>query len=252
MFGWFSPQCPVDVAAKQWIEQRLDWLSTQFGRDVFTRRAVILPTEDFFPAPFDGTQESIRGLLDEVCGYMDVDPERVEMKLMTGKQDFWIVNEQGKHLPTGPAGLYEDAGSHTIIHIDTAELNHLAGMVGTMAHELAHLRLIGERRVSGYEWDNEILTDLTATFFGFGIFLGSTPRNWAGQYSNWPGTELRKPEYMTPPMFAYAMAHSAWHRSERRPDWGRFLSLNLRPEFQEALRFLFKTGDSQFCPDNNR
>lgn len=36
MFGWFAPQCPVDVAAKRWVEDRLHWLSDQFGRDVDT------------------------------------------------------------------------------------------------------------------------------------------------------------------------------------------------------------------------
>lgn len=249
MFGWFSPRCPVDLAAKQWIEQRLGWLAGQFGCDVFTRRAVILPTEDFFPDPFDGTEESIRVLLDQVCGYMDVDPDRVVLKLMNNhKPDFWIVNEQGKYLPTGPGGLYEDDGDHTIIHIDTAEMNDLSGMVGTMAHELSHLRLMAEGRVSGHQWDNELLTDLTATFFGFGIFRANSPRNWDSLNTTWPGTTLRRPEYMTAPMYVYAMAHSAWHRDERRPEWARHLSFNLRPDFKEAVCFLFKMGDSQFAP----
>ena len=248
MFGWFSPHCPVDEAAKQWIELRLNWLAGQFGRDVFTRRAVILPTDDFFPDPMDGSTEHIRLLLDRVCAYMDVDSDRVDLKLMTRKTDFWMVNETGKYLPTGPAGLYEDQGERTVIHLDTSELLNLSGLVGTMAHELSHLRLMGEERVTGREWDNELLTDLTATFFGFGVFLGNSPRNWDSQYSTWPGTNLRKPEYMTLPMYAYAMAHSAWHRGERKPQWGRFLSLNLQPEFKTAVRFLFETGNSGFRP----
>ncbi len=49
-------------------------------------------------------------------------------------------------------------------------------LVGTMAHELAHLKLMGERRVTGDEYDNELLTDLTAVFHGFGIFLGNLPK----------------------------------------------------------------------------
>lgn len=71
MFGWFKPQCPVDDAAKRWIEERLQWLSEQFGRDVFTRRAVLLPTEDFFPDPVDGTEESVRNLLDQEVGCVE-------------------------------------------------------------------------------------------------------------------------------------------------------------------------------------
>lgn len=63
MFGWFKPRCPVDPAAKRWIEERLHWLSEQFGRETFTRRALILPTNEFFPDPMDGTEASVRNLL---------------------------------------------------------------------------------------------------------------------------------------------------------------------------------------------
>lgn len=157
MFGWFKPVCPVDVAAKDWIENRLEWLSDQFGRDTFTRRAVILPTKDFFPDPIDGTESSVRNVLD---------------------------------------------------------------------------------------------TDLTAVFHGFGIFLGHSPRNWDGQYSNWPGTDLKRPEYMTVPMFAYALAHTAWFRDQPKPDWLAYLSLDLRACFKQGIRYLMKTGDSTFFPES--
>lgn len=248
MFGWSKPQCPVDEQAKRWIEKRLGWLAREFGRDVFTRRAVILPTRDFFPDPIDGSEESVRHLLDQVCAYMDVAPDRVELELFTNTNHLWLVNEDGKALPSAPAGLYDAQGDRTIIHIETSEMMNLSGLVGTMAHELAHLRLMGERRVTGREFDNELLTDLTALFHGFGIFLGSSPRNWDGQYSQWPGTDLKRPEYMTLPMFAYALAHAAWFRGERKPEWYPFLSFHLKPCFKQGIKFLMETGDSAFAP----
>jgi hypothetical protein len=146
--------------------------------------------------------------------------------------------------------LYDEQIGRTVIHIETSELMNLSGLVGTMAHELSHLRLLGERRVTGDEYDNELLTDLTAVFHGFGIFLGNSPRNWDGQYITWPGTKLRRPEYMTLPMFAYALAHSAWCRGQPKPDWFRFLSFDLRPCFKQGLRFLNETGDSSYQPNN--
>lgn len=250
MFNWFKPQCPVDRCAKQWIENRLQWLSEQFGRDTFTRRAVILPTTDFFPDPIDGTERSIRNLLDQVCRFMDVNPQRVTLELFTNKNQLWLVNDAGKYLPTGAAGLYEGQIGKTVIHIETSETTNLSGLVGTMAHELAHLRLMGEGRVTGDEYDNELLTDLTAVFLGFGIFLGNSPRNWDSQYSNWPGTELKRPEYMTLPMFAYALAHSAWFRGLAKPDWYRFLSFELKACFKQGIRYLMDTRDSVFKPED--
>lgn len=250
MFGWFSSGCPVDEAAKQWIEDRLNWLSEQFGRDVFTRRAVILPTAEFFPQTVDGSEESVRNLLDQVCGYMDVDPQEVRLKLFTRKSDLWLMNEKGKYLPPGPAGMYEAKRGRAIVHIEMDELCNLSGLVGTMAHELAHLRLMGERRVMGREFDNELLTDLTVVFHGLGIFLGNSPRNWDSHNSTWPGTNLVRPEYMTVPMYAYALAHAAWHRNEAKPAWSKYLSFDLAPNFRQALRFLNRTNDSKFSPQS--
>ncbi len=248
MFGWFAPTCPVDPAAKAWIEKRLNWLAAQFGRDVFERRAVILPTSDFFPDPIDGSEQSIRHLLDQVCGYMDVKPSRVELNLVTCNTNLWLVNDSGKALPTRFAGLYDERSDRTVIHIETSEMLDLAGLVATMAHELAHLRLMGEHRVTGDDYDNELLTDLTAVYHGFGIFLGNSPRNWDGQYGLWPDSKLRRPEYMTPPMFGYALAHAAWVRGEPNVEWAKFLSFNLRPCFRQGLNFLRKTRESTFQP----
>ncbi|MEM7478069.1 MAG: hypothetical protein AAF483_24040 [Planctomycetota bacterium] len=251
MFGWFKPQCPLDSAAKRWIENRLQWLSGQFGLDVFTRRAMILPTSDFFPDPMDGSHNSVRNLLDQICRYMDVNPKRVELNLFTNKNDLGLVNEAGLSVPSGYAGLYDKQLGKTVIHLDIGELSNLPDLVGTMAHELAHLRLLGEGRLSGDEFDNELLTDLTAVFHGFGIFLGNSPRNWPSQYTKWPGTDLNCPEYMTLPMFAYALAHSAWFRRQEKPEWFSFLSFDLKPSFKQSLRYLRETKDSTFAPDEH-
>ena len=250
MFGWFKPTCPVDLSAKQWLESRLQWLSKQFGRDIFVRRAMIQPTLEFFPDPMDGTEESIRNLLDQVCKYMDVDPKRVELKLFTNPNALWLVNEDGKYIPTGAAGLYDSQFGRTKIHIETSELSDLVGLVGTMAHELAHLRLMGEHRVTGNEFDNELLTDLTAVFHGFGIFLGNSPRNWDSQYKLWAGTNLKRPEYMTLPMFAYSIAHKSWFLGERKPEWYQHLSHDMKPCFKQAIRYLMETEDSTYAPNN--
>jgi hypothetical protein len=101
-------------------------------------------------------------------------------------------------------------------------------------------------------YDNELLTDLTVVFFGLGVFLANTPRNWDSQYKKWPGTNLNKPEYMTRPMFGYALAHLAWFRGEEKPGWAKYLHWNARPDFKESLRFLFQKRDLAFRPKRVR
>lgn len=119
-----------------------------------------------------------------------------------------------------------------------------------MAHELAHVRLLGEGRVKPTVFDNELLTDLTTVHFGLGLFLANSPRDWMSQYTTWPGSELKKPEYMSQPMYGWALALLAWFRREKKPAWARHLSSAARRELTEGLRYLEATGDSAFKPEH--
>ncbi len=247
MFGWFEPTCPVDPRAKRWIEERLDWLSDEFGLDVFTRRAVILPLEEFFPEPYNGSYNTVRTLLDRVCGYMDADPGRVELQIFDDRKQEWLVNEKGQYIPKA-AGVYDEQYERVILHFAHSQLSEPMDLVGTMAHELAHLRLLGERRIDPEIFDNELLTDLTVVFHGLGIFLANKPRAWHSLLTTWPDSNDKRSEYMTQPMFGYALAHAAWFRGEQKPQWMKALRHDARTCFKQGVRYLFETRDSKFRP----
>ena len=248
MFGWFRPSCPLPPPAKQWVEERLEWLADQFGRDVFVRRSVIQPTDDYFPDRYDRSFDAVQNLFEQVCGYMDVDSNTVSLRFFKNGSPLYLEDDRGQAVTNDAAGLYEDDGSRTLIHLDTGQFHEPADLVGTMAHELAHVRLLGEGRVSPDIFDNELLTDLTVVFHGLGIFLANSPRNWPGQNSFWPGTEIPRPEYMSMQLFGYALAHAAWLRREEKPEWAYHLRPNARSLFWQSLKYLQKTGDSIFRP----
>jgi hypothetical protein len=247
MFGLFRPTCPCDPAAKAWVEERLQWLVEEFDDTCLSGRPVILPTPEFFPDPYDGSKKSVRTLLDRVCEYMGVLPDLVAMKLVADAGQIWLVNESGQYLP-GAAGTYSEGKRKYLIRIDQTGLDDPMGLVGTMAHELAHAKLLGEGRIMREVYDNELLTDLTAVAFGLGVFLANTPRNWDSQLGKWPDSALNRPEYMSPPMFGYALAHVAWFWDEEKPEWAGHLRWTVRGDFKQALRFLQQTGDSAFKP----
>lgn len=244
---FFPPTCPCDAAAKAWLEERLAWLTEQFDDHIFNGRPLVLPTTQCFPDAFDGSPQAVRAMLGRVCGYMDVDPESIELEFTSDAGKLWFVNEAGQLLPQA-AGTYQDDGDRSLIRIETSELANPFGLAATLAHELSHVRLLGEGRLGGDEYDNELLTDLTALFFGFGIFLANDSRVWDSSYSIWPGTTLKKPEYMTRPMAGYALAHRAWFEGNRWPAWANHLHSNARPDFKQAVRYLFETRDSAFRP----
>jgi hypothetical protein len=251
MLGWLfgSDSCPVDPQAKAWVEDRLLWLRDEFGADDLYAGQVVLPTPEFFPDPYDGTRKAVRDLFDRVREYMGVEDGIIRLKFIKPQADpLFLVNDSGEALPTEAGGLYEGA----VIRVNDNELVDPMGLVGTLAHELAHQRLLGEGRITSDVFDNELLTDLTVVFKGLGIFLANCPRNWEGQDTRWPGTDLRKPEYMTPPMFGYALALLAWARGEESPDWPRHLKFGVRGEFRQGLRFLHKTGDAKVRPITRR
>jgi hypothetical protein len=248
MLEWlFSPSCPCDLAAKAWVEERLQWLGQEFDDHAFNDGPVVLPTPEFFPDHYDGSKQAAQVLLQRVCGYMGVDPRRIVLKFTSQAGKFWLVNDQGNAI-AHTAGTFGNLGDRYVIQLDTAGLGEPMELVGTMAHELAHARLLGEGRIDGDQWDNELLTDLTVVFLGLGIFLANTPRTWDSPYTFWPGTSLKRPEYMTLPMFGYALAHLAWFRGEAKPAWAGHLRWNTRLEFKQGLRYLTQTSDSAFRP----
>jgi hypothetical protein len=249
MFGWFKPTCPCDPAAKRWVEERLQWLSRQFGLHVLLEKPVVLPTPEFFPDAWDESPKAVSLLFRWVCQYMQVDPDRVEIQVYADRTPGWkTVLDPMAGFAAGTWQGAEGPWQKGVIRIERSTLDRPSDLIGTMAHELAHQRLLGERRADPGAFDNELLTDLTAVFHGFGIFLANNPRKSTGELGRWPGTKLYRPEYLSEPMLAYALAHIAWFRNEDRPAWARHLRWTPHSVFKEGLRYLQKTQDSTFKP----
>ena len=248
MFGLFRPVCPCDPAAKRWVEDRLRWLSGQFGLHVLLERPVILPTPEFFPDPWDGSPKAARRMFRRVCEYMGADTDLVELRFKNDPTNPRTAIDPTTGIAAGTWSVGDGSWNKAVIQIEKVQLDRPADLIGIMAHELAHQRLLGEKRFDPDAFDNELLTDLTAVFHGFGVFLANNPRKSTGELSRWPGTNLYRPEYLSEPMFGYAMAHLAWFRDEDRPAWAKHLRWVPRGAFKQGLRYLQQTKDSTFKP----
>ncbi len=191
----------------------------------------------------------MRRLFRRVCEYMQVDPDCLQLKLYTDRTPGGITAldpTRGFAAATWQKG--EGPWQRGVVKVERSTLDRVGDLVGTLAHELAHQRLLGEERADPDAFDNELLTDLTAVFHGFGIFLANNPRKSTGELSHWPGTTLYRPEYLSEPMFGYALAHLAWFRDEDWPAWAGHLRWTPRAVFKQGLRYLQKTQDSCFKP----
>lgn len=111
-------------------------------------------------------------------------------------------------------GTYlESETGRTIISIETNQLKNPVALIATIAHELAHHRLLGEKRI---EENDEFLTDLTAIFFGFGIFLNNSKFNFSQfQDSTHQGWAMNTTGYLPKQIIHFAMAWLNVYRKDQ-------------------------------------
>lgn len=246
--SWFTPQCPVNIEDKEWLEDSFLWLIGEFGADVLRGAKMILPTEEFFPDRFSADREDLRTLVNRVCGYMNVDSERVKLRFFTDEE-----TELSKHLPVfehssrdAALGLYQKRRGKYVISLETSQAANPTGLIATIAHELGHARLLGEDRLDADYQDHEPLTDLTTVFFGMGIFTANSAfvfQQWTNNFSQ--GWRAGNQGYLTEQMYGYALALFAFARGEHKPEWTKYLETNVKAYFKSSLKYLEKTDDTK-------
>src|SRR4051812_17298016 len=167
---WWQAQCPVRPAEQQWIEQSLSWFGREVGRDRL-RGEVVLPADEYFPGDYTGSRAEVRAVLDKLCRHVGVDPADVELEHYAADENpelSAVVTILGS--TNGAAGHYRRRDGRSIIAVRDDQAARPMALVATMAHELGHVRLLGERRIDPERADGEPLTDLFTVFFGLGIF----------------------------------------------------------------------------------
>jgi hypothetical protein len=116
------------------------------------------------------------------------------------------------------------------------------GLVATLAHELCHVILLGQRLMSHDEPDMEPMTDLATVFVGLGVFTANSAARFEqhddGQQQGWSTRTLG---YLPEPMFGYALAKFALERGEAKLEWSKHLSTNVRFYFQKSVHWLHRT-----------
>jgi hypothetical protein len=80
----------------------------------------VLPVEEYFPEMHDQSESTVQVLSEQVCVYMDVDPEIPELTYYRDNTQYGLVNDQGQLLPNA-AGLYEETDGKTVIHIGRSQ-----------------------------------------------------------------------------------------------------------------------------------
>ena len=248
MFGWLTtkPTCPVEPAERTWLESRTRWLVSEFGREAARGAKVILPTPEFFPDEYDASEAAGRVLFDRVSGYLGINPAGLELHFFASQPPPPGV---GFHESHGAAGLYEQSISCQRIQIDEAHLADPLVLAATAAHELAHVLLLGQGRLSGEEPDHEQITDLLTIYLGFGVFTAnSRVRDRSSHTGTTEEWSIRRLGYLGQPQTGYALALWARLRGEANPGWAAHLCGDVRASFKQGAKWLAKHGDGVLDP----
>jgi hypothetical protein len=232
---------------KTWIEESFLWLIDQFGSDILRLASVVLPTEEFFPDRYDSSDEAVDSLVSRVCAYMKVDPNRLELIFYEASdpiQNLVPIYESSRQ---GAAGLFSapDNKDKLILGLELSHLGNPESLVATVAHELGHVHLLADKRLTGEEEDHEHLTDLLTVFFGLGVFTANAAfrfSQWeSGGYQGWRAGRLG---YLSEAMYGYSLAAFAWMREESKPEWSKYLASNINHYFKRSVTYLEKTENT--------
>ncbi|HVX51505.1 MAG TPA: hypothetical protein VHB48_15185 [Chitinophagaceae bacterium] len=167
MFGLFSqkqPQCPVDEQTRLWMEHAFLWLTQQFGEAVVQKKGVILPNSNFFHVIYDGTIEPLHKTAAIVAKQMDIDIDVIDLHVydQNANRAIFTVGEDGQGLAAGAYSKNENTGRYDIFIEKTFLTRKPEEILALLAHELAHIKLLGEKRL---EDNDEHLTELTTVLF---------------------------------------------------------------------------------------
>jgi len=171
----FAKKPVVDADTAAWHVENFQWLARQFGGAAFTQTKLVLPKPGFFIS--DGEQGHALALriFTQVKRYCSMDDWDVELVADD--------NALARDLPPSLAfngrsryalGTFGTSGTAVQITYVPALLRHPERLIATFAHELAHYLLATAREPPPCADDeHEFLTDLTAVFLGFGVFLAN-------------------------------------------------------------------------------
>lgn len=234
------------------LEKWIRWCVAEFGRETALRE-IALPTPAFYPAWYHGSTEQVGELVRRVCTVMQVDADDLTVRFFESEP----AEPSRRHRST-TVGTYHQEDGRPVIELDRRRTGNPAGLTAIIAHELAHVRLLGEGRITAREPDQEKLTDLVTVFLGMGVFNANAAYTFAKTTHDWsalPMGDLTEKMlsgsflapahllgYLTEQQLGYALACWCRLRGESDPAWAHYLDPTPGAQLKRSLAYLQHAG----------
>lgn len=235
---------PITDNDREWIDSDIDWLRKAFGEDHFRSIRTVTPTKSFYSMQFDGSKEYAQFVLETTRKLMAIkDDEKVSLEFYNTET---IEGSNGQPLTVkgdlygrwnDAAGTYQEVEGGTIISLDERQLKDPISLIATISHELSHLILLGEDWIKE---NDEYLTDLTAIFYGFGVFLGNAKFKHLTENTGFGSAwSVSSQGYLPEQIIAYATAQLSFLRKEEI-NYGKYMNGQFAKHFEDTVQYLKK------------
>lgn len=248
LFG--KPKPTVTPEDKDWIEEAFLWFEQEYTSDYLKSVKILVPTKEFFPIDFKGTQENAEQLTKMICEHMFIKDVKIDLHFFNDKpielaEGIVIAQNQsgmGGYQNKNRLGTYAEKGHGKYsIGIELDLLKNPVNLIATIAHELSHLVLLGEDRLKE---NDEELTDLNCIALGFGIFTCNSIfkfNQWQG--SSYSGWQTQTSGYIPEQVATYALALLTKYQGRDYSSWIDYLNPSPKKMFKRNMEYLTDTED---------
>jgi hypothetical protein len=230
-------------------ERLLDGLARlvrQRGFEQLVGHPILLPQPKYFPDPWEEGPRGVVVLLRRLLHYAGLEDFRVHVTVYDNEEHTQYDTRGVGHGAAGAAAWFAGIdGEVCRFGVERRELRHVDELVGTLGHEVAHAYRAHHSLIVSDSRVEEQLTDLTAVYLGFGVFLLNSSSSFktggyseSGQQLLW---EKRARGYLTPARIAFLLATQSVVRngaSKERRRIAQALAPNHRKLFLDACELL--------------
>lgn len=252
MFNFFKrkPFEPLDAELRHYFEHNLLCLRRTFPKPTLHKRKVFTPVESDFPIDWNKGEQTAYDLLPIVCRVMDIHPMEIQLEFFSnGVRTINMgsyteaINTEGNALEAAGEYFGKNEDGKYVVALEQGLLQHPDNLIATLVHELAHVKLMGHAKM---DYNDEMLTDLTTVFFGFGIFNANSAFQFKKSNQGWSWSDLG---YLKIDEWAYALALYAYLRKETNPTWKNHLNATVQKLFDQCSQYIYAHKESLFKQD---
>ncbi|WP_258102087.1 hypothetical protein [Marinoscillum pacificum] len=242
---WNTSKSPITAEDEEWIKACFHWFEETFHVNL---REVepYAPTKSFIGFDYHGKEDEVLKLVDLVADKMNVQQNSsIQVYFYEEFQPMEFTDEgvlshyeENSQLTNGRYsklvdGVYEVGIERTLIK------NPIA-LIATIAHEVAHIKLLGEGII---EENDEPLTDLVASLFGFAVFLANSSlikmTTWSGNtHTGWKMGGGAG--YLHHKLYTFLLGYWLHHQEKTSSDWFDWLEKEIQTDIKKTLKYLNK------------